>query len=147
MPWKSLQMACRLRIMLYYTVIYDNMACIYCKYIIYYICAIYIYVYMEKSVEIMKTFQSSTPKIMCSWKKPLVGSFDQGVLWNISKLLWKSAYTWGKKSDNGMFFNFPDQSVTRPNSWKLLLDKISHEIRSNFLDVRATEKFPGKILD
>lgn len=43
-----------------------------------------------------------------------------------------------------MIFNFPDQSVTRSKSWKLVLDAIIPEIRSNFVDVRETEKFPRK---
>lgn len=46
-----------------------------------------------------------------------------------------------------MLFNFADQSVRRSNSRKLMLDKISLEIRSNFLAVRATEKLPGKMVD
>lgn len=52
-----------------------------------------------------------------------------------------------KKSDNGMLFNFADQSVTRPNNWKLMSDKISLEVRSNFLAVRAIEQFLGKMVD
>lgn len=52
-----------------------------------------------------------------------------------------------KKSDNGMLFKIVDQSVTRSISWQSMLDKISLEIRTSFLDVRATEKFPGKMVD
>lgn len=53
----------------------------------------------------------------------------------------------GKKSDSGVLFNFADQSVTGYNSWKLMLDKLNLEIRSNFLAVRAIKHFPGKMVD
>lgn len=52
-----------------------------------------------------------------------------------------------KKSHDGRIFNFADQSVTRSKSWKLMLDIISPEIRSNFVDVRETEQFPRKMVN
>lgn len=49
--------------------------------------------------------------------------------------------------DNGVLFNFASQSVAGSSSWKLKLDELNLEIRSNFLALRTIKQFSEKITD
>lgn len=86
-------------------------------------------------------------KLCVAENQAFKSSFDQEVMWNVSESLWKPAYAQEKNPENGVISNFVDQSVTGSGGWKLMLDKLNLEIRSNFLAARTIKHFPGKMVD
>ena len=95
---------------------------------------------MEKSVEIMKTFLSTTPKIMYRfiWWRNCVKYFYipmEICLHMVKKIRWWNdfQFSWSKCN-----------KIEELEVGVRHLDTIIPEIRSNFVDVRETEKFPRK---